>query len=70
MTKNELSKLFTDALNAIHDATAELHDNLHPLGDPITNINNKTDAMLKRYMSNVREEIAGVRESIKEYLGE
>lgn len=66
MTEDQLSKAFFDGCSNIHDATNELYETLHPLGAPTTTLDNKLDTKLKKFMSNVRVEVEGIKEAIKE----
>ena len=70
MTKQELSDAFLKATENVHDATTELFEALHPLGDPQQELNNKVDSILKRFMSSVRVEMEYCREAIREFNNE
>ena len=70
MTKQELSEAFFKATDNVHSATTELYDDLHPLGEPQQELNNKVDSILKRFMSSVRVEMEYCREAIREFNNE
>lgn len=70
MDKDQLSKAFFSGCENIHDATNELYETLHPLGEPTTTLDVKLDTKLKKFMSSVRVEVEGLRESIKEFNNE
>jgi len=67
MDKDQLSKAFFSGCENIHDATNELYETLHPLGEPITTLDVKLDTKLKKFMSNIRVEVEGIREVIREF---
>ncbi len=67
MTKSQLSKQYHLAAEGVHRAMTELYENLHgEQGLPIAE-KEQVEKMLQKFQACVREELNGIRESIKEY---
>jgi hypothetical protein len=67
MTKSQLSRQYLLAAEGIHQAATELYEKLHgDHGNPVLE-KELVEKMLQRFQMCVREELNGVRESLKEY---
>jgi hypothetical protein len=67
MTKSQLSRQYLLAAEGIHQATTELYEKLHgQQGSPVLE-REQVEKMLQKFQMCVREELNGIRESLKEY---
>lgn len=64
--QEQAARFISETLNNCHDEIDNLYEELFPDGFPISGISSSTNNKLRRFMSSIRENIAGIREYFKD----